>query len=245
MKFIRKFKGNSNSHVFLVEESGHSLVYKTMLKNAELCAAISKELPFPTPEIYQVTDQSILMEYIPGIDIKQYLSYASTEDLNKLVFFLADYIEYSLATSYSYNFEQELKEKVNELSDYIDVEQHVCQFPQMLPRGSVHGDLTLENIIFYNNKFYFIDAHYTNLNSVYFDANKLRQDLNGYWFLREESKKMNYVSSCEFIYKKLTEKFKDLFDKNAYAFMLARILPYCKRDLEKDLILSEIKKCRS
>lgn len=241
MNIIRKFKGNSDSSVFLVEESGKTFVYKTMVKNAEQCAAMSIELPFPTPEIIEVTEQSILMEYIPGVDMKHYLMYASNADLQRLVFFLSDYIEYSLNSSNNYNFQKEIEEKTNQLKRYIDLGNSM---PTIFPKGPIHGDLTLENILFYNNKFYFIDVHYTPLNSVHFDANKLRQDLNGLWFLREEEQTMNYVSSCELIYKSLNETFKELFDDRVYAFMLARILPYCKRDLEKNLVLSEIKKCK-
>jgi hypothetical protein len=244
MKILKKFKGHSGYGVFLVEENGKPFVYKLVGEHAAESASILDSLPFPTPEIVKVDDSSILMEYLPGIDMKQYLTYASNQDLKLLISFLSNYIEYSLNNSSLYNFELEITKKHSDLKEYVDIDNCISNIPKVLPRGLIHGDLTLENIIFYNKQFYFIDAQYTTLNSIYFDANKIRQDINGLWFLREEQHKMNYVLSCNEIYKQLNNQFPQLFDNNIYAFMLARILPYCKRDLERNLILSEIKKCK-
>jgi tRNA A-37 threonylcarbamoyl transferase component Bud32 len=213
-----------------------------MVTPAELYAQVSKQLPFPTPEIIRLEQNAILMEYIPGMGIKQYLTYANKSDIDKLISFLIDYIDYVLANSYNYDFTEQVTIKHLDLKQYVDIDHHIAVMPKQLSRGPIHGDFTLENIIFYRGRFYFIDMHWTELNSVYFDANKLRQDLNGFWFVREDSK-INYVSACEMIYSTLKQKFGNLFNDSIYAFMLARILPYCKRDLEKNLVLSEIKKC--
>lgn len=242
MKIVKEFKGHSNGRVYLVEELGCHYVYKTMTAPAELYAQVSKQLPFPTPEIIRLEQNAVLMEYIPGMDIKQYLTYATKTEIDKLSSFLIDYIDHVLTNSYNYDFSEQVTIKHRNLNQYVDIDNHIAVMPKHLPRGPTHGDLTLENIIFYRGRFYFIDMHWTELNSVYFDANKLRQDLNGFWFVREDNK-MNYVSACEMIYSTLQQRFSNLFNDSIYAFMLARILPYCKRDLEKNLVISEIKKC--
>ena len=244
MKVIRRFKGHSNSSVFLVTLDGKNCVYKTMLKDAALCAAVADNLPFPTPKIFKIDDQSLLMEYIPGIDMKQYLTYATNNDIDQLISFLIEYIEFCLTSSSLYDFKKEIAEKYSLTKKFVDIDSHIDLMPKILPKGIVHGDLTLENILFYDNKFYFVDTHYTKLNSIYFDVNKLRQDLTGFWFIREEEDKMNYISSCNSIYESLRSRFPNLFDDHIYAFVLSRVLPYCKRDLERNLILSEIKKCK-
>ncbi len=243
MKIVRRFKGHSGSSVYLVEKDNKHYVYKNV-DNAEQCVEVLKGLPFPVPEIIEVGKDFILMEYLPGLDMKQYLTYAGSSEIKQLTNFLVDYITSSFETSSQYDFGKELWEKYSQIKDHADIITHVAKIPTDLPKGIVHGDLTLENIIFYNNKFYFIDAHPTNLNSIYFDANKLRQDINGLWFVREETDLVNYAVSCNLIYSTLLKKFDNLFNDNIYAFMLARILPYCKRDLERNLVLAEIKKCK-
>ena len=243
MKVVRKFKGHSGSSVYLVEKDNKHYVYKNV-DNAEQHVEVLKGLPFSTPEIIEIGNDFILMEYLPGLEMKQYLTYAGPNEIKQLTNFLIDYITFSFDTSSQYDFSRELWSKYSQIREHADIITHVAKIPTILPKGTVHGDFTLENIIFYNNKFYFIDAHCTNLNSIYFDANKLRQDINGLWFAREETNPINYSVSCNLIYSTLSKKFNNLFNDNIYAFMLARILPYCKRELERHLVLAEIKKCK-
>lgn len=245
MKIIKEFKGHSNGTVFLVEEYGKFFIHKTMSQPGEFYATISEHLPFPTPRIFEVKGNTVSMEYIPGIDLKQYLTYATGLEIQNLISFLSDYISYALEQSQLFDFTKEIENKNSTLKGFVDIDDHIRNMPKVLPKGPIHGDLTLENIIFYNGQFYFIDMHHTELNSIYFDANKLRQDLNGFWFIREETDRMNYVSSCDLVYNSLLKKFNNLFNDDIYAFMLARILPYCKRDLERNLVLTEINKCKS
>jgi tRNA A-37 threonylcarbamoyl transferase component Bud32 len=244
MKIIKRFNGHSGSNVFLVEKFGKLFVYKNNIEYPKLCVDILNSLPFNTPDIVEVGESHILMEYLPGLEMKTFLMYADPKDINRISSFLIDYIKMSLEHSVSYNFEKELDIKFNKISKYADIAHHRNKIPNVLPKGLIHGDLTLENIIFYNNQFYFIDANYTELNSIYFDVNKLRQDLKGHWFVREESSNMNYVSACNSIYNTLHSQFKEMFNDSIYALMLSRVLPYCTRDLERQLILSEIEKCK-
>jgi RIO-like serine/threonine protein kinase len=108
--------------------------------------------------------------------------------------------------------------------------------------GLVHGDFTLENILFYNNKFYFIDANPTDINAIEFDVNKIRQDLECLWFVRNESDIITYKIVCDKINFHLKNKWEFMNNNYILILMLLRILPYCTEDTTQNFLIKEINK---
>ena len=98
----------------------------------------------------------------------------------------------------------------------------------------------IDNIIHKNGEFYLIDANPTSLNSIYFDGSKLRQDIDGYWFLRKRDDKMNFKTACLNLSEHLKHKYDFMNDNVLYCFMLSRILPYCKDEQTTTFLKREL-----
>lgn len=240
-KVIHKFEnGLSGSEVLLMNIDGQVGVLKNNIKSITTIVEKINKLPFLQPAVYWYTDSSMFMEYIPGVSMKRYLDIADKQSLDAVVSFISEYFQFCISSN-------------NNLIDYTEMIHYKSilyksfydtkvQFEKTLPSGITHGDFTFDNIIVYNNRFYLIDVHATDYNSVYFDANKLRQDLCGLWFVRNEKNQLQYKISCDYIYNKLQDKFPGLFNDDIYKLMLLRVLPYCKLQCDKDHILKELDK---
>lgn len=242
MEIMHQFlNGRSGSSVYLAKENNQIGVYKTKIRNVEGIVNTYDLLPFNKPLIYSYTDTTIFMEYISGISIKTYLETATITDLDRLVNYISSYFDFCL------NSATESKDYRNLVLDKQDTIANLCdedlayKFNYLLPKSTIHGDFTFDNLLYYNNDFYMIDISPTAFDSVYFDANKLRQDLTGLWFVRNAKNKANYQLNCNYIYDKLKQQYPYIFDDNIYKFMLSRILPYCVNHKEDyDFIMKEI-----
>ena len=100
----------------------------------------------------------------------------------------------------------------------------------------------MSNILFYKDQFYLIDANPTDINSIEFDANKLRQDLDCLWFVRNQNKNLTYKIVCDKISNHLKNKWEFMRNDYILIFMLIRILPYCSDEFTKQFLITEINK---
>jgi hypothetical protein len=243
MKILHTFdKGRSNSIVQLASVDNVVGVYKTNVPNVPDLVQKWDVIPFNKPLLYFHDSNSIFMEYIPGVSIKTYLEHATIKDLDRLIEFISCYIDYCYENSQGlFNYKDIIESKFETYKKYIP-NGTTYNFNTMLPKSITHGDFTLDNILYYDNKFYLIDISYTVWDSIFFDINKLRQDLTGLWFVRDEDIKHNWKISCDYIYTKLNEKYTDLFNDEIYKLMLSRILPYSKIQSETEFLLKEIKR---
>jgi len=242
MEPIHQFtNGRSGSTVYLARQSNQIGVYKTKIKNVNAIINSYNLLPFKKPKIYSYTDTTIFMEYIPGISIKTYLETATVTDLDRLISYISSYFDFCLNSSIeNKDYGNMVSNKQLSINNVCN-EQLTYTFNSVLPRSIIHGDFTFDNILYYNNEFYMIDISPTLFDSVYFDANKLRQDLTGLWFVRNSKNNANYQLSCNYIYDKLNHDYPYIFVDNIYKFMLSRILPYCMNHKEDyDFIMKEI-----
>lgn len=241
---LQKFMmGRSGSSVSLVERNDTIGVLKNNIKDIDKTLDVYRSLPFSKPEIYTVEDDSIFMEYIPGITASQLLYSGEKSAVKRLLKFIIEYIDFSTSTCLDIkDYSEIIDDKIREVSKYVDpvyfknINTEHCQ-------AIVHGDFTFDNILYYNHKFYLIDINYTPFNSPIFDINKLRQDLTGYWFMRHRLDKASAVYFCKYIVSELKKLYPDLFDDAIYRLMIARVLPYVKdNDFEYNFIKTEIKR---
>ena len=239
MRLIKELKGHSGATVSLFD---NNVVVKTNYNKARQSASILQELPFHTPEIYEIEDDTITMEYINGEDIRSLLEHHGQEGLDLLIKFIEQYFDWCLANSSKYIFTNEVDEKIFQLGDYINLESIKSQLQYDMPRSLIHGDFTFDNIIFKDGKFYLIDANPTYLNSIHFDGSKLRQDIDGFWFMRNVEDKLNYKISCLAIGEQLKSKYDFMRNNNLYVFMLSRILPYTKDEKIMKFLSKELKR---
>lgn len=240
LQLVKHLKGHSGATVSLYKENNEYYVIKENYARARESVGLLRDLPFPTPTVYEVSDNRVVMEYINGLDMKTYLEAADTNQIDMLVDFLSEYITYCLNNSVMYDYNQEVLLKKQSIKKHINLEK--LNFNTNLNKSIIHGDLTLENILFYNNQFYFIDANPTDLDSIVFDVNKLRQDLDCLWFVRNEKNQLHFKIICAKIKEKLEKRFPDLFDDKIFIFMLSRILPYTKDRVTKNFLKKEINK---
>ena len=240
MTVIRKFlTGRSGSSVSLIEYNGHAAVYKENLRNVECILKIGYDIGLPTPAIYDYTDSTITMEYINGISIKTYLATADKKDVHRLIDYISYYFDFAIARSSIREFRPFMEQKIKTLEPYgVDIPL----VETSLLGGLVHGDFTFDNLLYSNGKFVMIDLTPSEHNGIHFDANKMRQDLSGHWFIRNEVTPTNIKLSCRIIYDELQKQYPQLFDDNLYKFMFARVLPYCHDETERNFIRNAL--CR-
>lgn len=237
MKLIKKLKGNSGALVELVEINSNFYIKKTNGTKLKKSAEILQELKsqnFNTPDIISCSNKCLIMEYINGVDMQSFLENADNNKIFKIIDFINSYIKIK-RTNKKKNFSNEIYNKINSLKKKINqrylvfsLEQLYKKLPKICIDTSIHGDLTLDNIILKDDKFYLIDANPTDITALEYDVIKIRQDLDCLWFVRDFKNKNNFKIICDTISSKLKKNWS--FFKNDYIliFMLLRIFPYTK-----------------
>lgn len=199
-----------------------------------------------TPKIYSIEDKYFDMEYIPGITMREFLSMESIGDINHFILCLHDYFIslFDMCTQ-TYDLNEfinivhnkldtfnttQYKSLIDKLRIYTDTLKFIS-----LPRGLCHGDLTLENIIFYKNRFYYIDFLDSFITSPVIDLIKLKQDLYYGWFLKnvtDTSYMVRTLQACSYIWKMLYHTYKNIINSQEFYILDAinylRIEPYIK-----------------
>ena len=191
MNVLKEFETISKSRVLLVEDANKIFIRKInhIDRNYEQMLTL-KKLGLLVPEILK-KDSSILdMEYIEGISMTDFFQMNNpklfTDFLCKLIDILnvrSEYFDYSLIYSNKLN-------EIKSFSDFIFSKEELLEkLPTRLPKSHYHGDLTLDNILYFDKNFYLIDCLTSVYSSWVFDFVKLRQDLECGWFLRNSRKK--------------------------------------------------------
>jgi tRNA A-37 threonylcarbamoyl transferase component Bud32 len=251
MFWIKDFKGHSGCKVQLYSCDNKYIVVKSgsskLKESANILLSLQNE-GFNIPEIYYISDDKIHMQYLNGIDMKTYIHNANSDEINNLINFIDSYIERSLQFKSSPIMPNIVK-KLKDIESRTDLTQLMFTTSELIKKlpssgkvGLVHGDFTLENILFYNNKFYFIDANPTDINAIEFDVNKIRQDLECLWFVRNESDIITYKIVCDKINFHLKNKWEFMNNNYILILMLLRILPYCTEDTTQNFLIKEINK---
>jgi tRNA A-37 threonylcarbamoyl transferase component Bud32 len=240
---LKEFKGFSGSKIFLLQDDQKVFVRKqgNVQRNLERYQALANFCC--VPKIYNVSDDTIDLEYVPGLDIKQYLKY---KKIDNLIEFLSNtfktFNNAVIEKDYTETYEQKLK--WIEQSDLdIKLSQLLKKLPTQLPQSLYHGDFTLENVLFSTstNQFYLIDPLTSDYDSFIFDLAKLRQDLESKWFVRSDAKFLDVqLANIQ------DQVFSNLgIEKNNYLsiLMLLRVYPYCPANsVEQQFIKREIKR---
>ena len=213
---------------------------KNVDRNYERLDFLSRQ-GYNVPMIYGMNDDILDMEYIHGLDMKNYLV---SHDNSKLLYFILQTLTSFSENSKMKDYTNVYYEKLKWLDSCDDTpftkEELISKLPRSLPQTNYHGDFTLENIIQTQKDFYMIDALTSEYDSYIFDIAKLRQDLECKWFLRNDKVKLDV-------------KLKNLQDEilNFYPvakndalliLMLLRVYPYSKDESNKKFIMKEIRR---
>lgn len=235
---IKPLTGHSGSDVFLMQRDGILFVRKigNVLRNIEQYQKLSS---YPIPKILKANDTVLDLEYIHGLDIATYLLTNSHRELVEFIINIIDrFNSIRILKDYSVEYDQ-LK---------IDVtlpftkEDLISNLPKQLPQTLVHGDFTLENMIFNEERgFVLIDPLSTNFDSYLFDLAKLQQDTTSKWFLRDRTYildiKLNQINN------ELKECYPEAFDPYLQVLMLSKVYNYTQPgSAEQTFILKAINK---
>jgi len=240
---VTKFKGFSKSHVMLIENS-FSKRFVRKRKNVQRNHDKMKELAshgFNVPKIINMRNDTLDMEYISGIDMKTFILRHDVKLLANSIIETVDRFKY---TSKSKNYANTYQEQLA-LIDCSELpftsDELYIRLPKDLPQSLCHGDFTLENLLYSNGKFYMIDTVTGPYDSWVFDIAKMRQDIDGHWFLRDG--KTELTVQLKILHDILESAFAIAFDNNLYILMLLRVYRHCKvGTTEHRLILEEIKR---
>ena len=240
MNVIKTLKGFSGSQVLLCQgDDGKAFVRKTnnVSRNYE---RLTKLKDYPVPKILHYDGNVLDMEYIPGIDMKTYLTRKSPDALaGFLLHTLERFSTNSKETNYTSIYHKKL-EGIDFTTLPFTKQELIDKLPESLPQSEYFGDFTLDNIIYSKGQFYLIDGIESEYNSYIFDIAKLNQDLKCGWFTRNTSLnfavKLNYISEC-------LHSFQHADNLYLTILMLLRVYPYTHpKSREKKFIESRIQK---
>jgi len=242
---IKELSGFSGSKVLMMQCEDHFFIRK--IDNIErnfVKMNTLKELGFLVPDIICKENNKLDMEYISGIDMKTFLTIKNTERLLNFIIKTINQFKniYSGYKDYTRTYVDQLSWLDSDISLPFTVEELIAKLPKTLPVSLCHGDFSLDNIIYKEPDFYMIDPSTGVYDSWIFDIAKLRQDLDGKWFVRNDMKcdlgiELAYIKSV------LTQNFPEAFDDYLYILMLLRVYKYSQqRPEERMFLLKEIKR---
>lgn len=242
-EIVQELQGFSGAKIYIVKNNSNLMVRKigSIDRNHTQLEYLYNK-GYLVPKIIFKNDQLLEMEYIPGIGISQYLLINSAENLLQfLISTFNNFKKNSIPKNYEDVFNNNLSEIDCSLLPFTK-EELFDRLPKHLYQSDYHGDFTFENLIYSNTgNFYMIDVSAGPYNSYIFDIAKLRQDLEGHWFLRNTEVKI--PGQLKYINDELMKIFPEAFDNYLYILMLLRIYRNCKSGtLEHKFITKEIYK---
>lgn len=180
---------------------------------------------YPVPKIYFENSEFLDMEYIHGLDIKNYLRSNGNKSLYE---FIEDILTRFSANSIDKDYTEVYNYKLKWLDSSIEFpftkEELIQKLPKVLPQSTYHGDMTLENILQTENGFVLIDPVTIEYDSYIFDIAKMRQDLTCKWFIRNDNIKIDVKLNN--LQEKLLSKFPLSNNDALLILMLLRVYPY-------------------
>ncbi len=240
-KCIKELHGHSGSSVYLIEDDGHRYVMKVnnVQRNRERLSALYGIVN--VPKIWDKDDNILCMEYIHGLDMRNYLRF---NDTNNLIDFITSSIEKFRTNKIDKDYTSVYDTALSWLDDNDELpfgkNELIEKLPKVLPQSLYHGDMTLENIIHRTDgQFFFIDAVTVVYDSWVFDIAKLRQDLECGWFLRRDNIMLD--GKLKDMQHKISTKYPIANNDYLLILMLLRVYLHCEKgSLEHTFILREV-----
>lgn len=241
MTRIKYFEGHSGCSIELRKKDDKYFVRK-LSKNIEYNQRLEKQFlkqleyegPFQKPETYRNGYLNELfyfdMEYIKGSTLASKLAYLNKYELDHYAEIIQTLDSFE---SDSINITEKINSKLAELEskisdadmlEIIEYLRHVRWRSQKI--GSIHGDLTMENIIISNQEIYLIDFLDSFLDSPLVDSSKFVMDLIINWSKRNEPSVEALINSSYILKKILKHNSNALDILNMGLLHIIRIVPY-------------------
>ena len=241
---LKEFKGFSGSSITLIKNNQLLFVRKQgqIERNVERYQAIKNYCNVPA--IYDYDHKKLDLEYIQGLDIKQYLQRKNPDFL--INFLTITFDKFASTSKIEKDYTDIYYSKLAWIDDSdlgLSTKEFIDRLPKRLPQSLYHGDMTLDNIIYstVKNDFYLIDPLTSEYDSYIFDLAKLRQDTECKWFARFDDRYFDV--QLENIQNKVFSGLGLEYNNYLLILMLLRVYPYCNTNsFEKQFIKREIKR---
>ena len=264
-----KLIGHSGCKLEINEHDGHLFVVKTS-KNKEYNSRLKEQCEkqkmfkhsfFNAPLIFESSEDNdglfkFSMEYVNGLTLSEYFRKIEIGDIENLAqkFFGIIPDEYCFDNEAKQIFTSklgELEKKIN--NEWFDeIFRKLKNYDwKCCVSGSCHGDMTLENIIWSNNKLYLIDFLDSFYDSWMIDIAKILQDVECKWSYRHDEKIDENLEIRLLIFKQmLLNKILSLSNgdkllNTVYCILLVnllRIIPYTEDSYTIEYLKKEINK---
>ena len=184
------------------------------------------------------------MEYINGKSFDEHLAFSSVVEIQRLCQILSNYIDHLVEHQSRY----EEKEVRGRIRNKLRLLQPNSRHPELIeklmdtvthtkldvPKSWCHGDLTLSNMLFYQDSIYLIDFLDSFVESFLVDLVKLKQDLYYYWSIElaevTPEYRMRAIQVFDYMWKQLRNRYAEHIDTDAFHILdlvnLLRIEPY-------------------
>jgi tRNA A-37 threonylcarbamoyl transferase component Bud32 len=199
MKIGCKLEINKQNDCLFVIKTSKNKDYNIRLKEQCEKQRTFKHVFFSAPLIFESSDDEdglfkFSMEYINGLTLSEYfrkIEICNIEDLAQKFFSLIPdnyYFDKDAKKIFILKLE-ELEKKINIKNDelFVNVFSKLKNYSwAYCISGNCHGDMTLENIIWSNDKLYLIDFLDSFYNSWMIDIAKILQDVECKWSYRHD-----------------------------------------------------------
>lgn len=252
-----EFEGNSGCKIELINDTTIRKYSSSTDYNVRLHKQFNKQNMFiPTdvissPQVSHIQlEEGLLrgeMDFILGQSFIQYFQLENLKTIKNTFVHLVNYIQKAIDKSSINVIDKDLfKKKFKSLN----ITDYTTSFISVeYPVNVCHGDLTLSNIIFKNNKIYLIDFLDSFIETPYQDIIKLRQDTLFKWsLLKLKNKNFDRNKISQVLYylnDMITDSFYDHIKlasfKQLEKMNYLRILPYCTVDETRNFIYDTLK----
>ena len=241
-KVIKELHGFSGNEIYLMKKPDRLFVRKSgdVFRNFNQLTQLFGK--YPVPEVYGIKNKTMDMEYIHGLDMRNYLLTHPANHLNDFLHKIFYQMSSNVVMKDYTSAYIDLFDKINFSVLPFTKEDLLNNLPKELPSSDYHGDFTLENLIYTEDKgFIMIDCVSVMFDSWIFDIAKMRQDLECRWFLRNNPAMIeNKLSQIQ---TDLITSWPQAGDDNLLIVMLLRVFRHCKPNTQEyNFLLKEINK---
>lgn len=256
MKLLEStLRGFSSCEVYLNDNGqvekfcGENYPLERFNKQIEKHKKFLEEKPYLTkfidaPIIFETKQKSYVMEYVWGQNFFQFINSSSLKRIKNTFNEILENINLRCCIDCGSDYSKEFSKKCLSLNLDFNVDKLI------LPNGNCHGDLSLSNIIFCDDKTYFIDFLDSYIESPIIDIIKLRQDTKHKFILFANRDKKIDFTKAKMILDYIDQQIVDFcnkkimtIDKNYNLLQilnLYKIIPYVQTE-EKEYIKEQIR----
>ena len=245
-RVLRKYSPTTDYNPRLLSQADKQVVFGNRIyKNID------------APKVYDIQKNPFLknyfdMEYIAGKNFEDFFSIASVNDIEFVISTLFDYFDTLISTARNIDATKQILDKLDSLKEkssypkYIEfLRKYVKDRRIIVPHTFCHGDLTFANIIFHQNRLFFIDFLDCYVDTFLSDLVKLKQDLHHLWAVRNQDVYTVRIHQIyEYIWDKLEVRYTDYLTDGFHILDVMnalRIEPYLTSDSQRVILEGIVK----